>query len=124
MTYKVQELLYVGTRHKRFHFLTQGVAVGQGTWWTPCHLLPKDVHPRMAVDAWQQATHNNFLAVRIQAHSHIPSLAVSPQLGERQGLGLLRSFPLELCTGRLQIWYKLVMKSMVVCDSRHDPVVK
>lgn len=78
-TYKVQEMLHVGTRHKIFHFLTQGIVVVQGTQWAPRHLSSKDAPPRTAVDAWQQATHDNFFWLfKIQAHSQIPLLGCNP----------------------------------------------
>lgn len=105
MTYKVQEALCVGTRHKVFHFLTQGIQ-----WPREPSGHTAISFPKMYIPEWQwtlgASHHNNFFGCLKYKHIlRLPSLAViSPNLvGDKPSASCV-----ELCTGHLQIRYKLV----------------
>lgn len=126
--YKVREMLRVSTRHKIFHFLTEGAVRTQEPRGHPVTTFPKDVHPQ----EWQWKPGSKplltilFGCFTIQAISDIslPGLWAPPQLGRIQAHTLSLSSPLRIIYRMPTDTVQTRMKWMIVCISRHAPVVK
>lgn len=108
--YKIQEMFQGSTRQKIFPFLTEKQQRHRDTSRHPVTTLPKMHTPQTAAETWQQAALQVFLVILQSKHLLTsPSPACEPTLTRQDTAPTpLACFPLELFTGRLQVWYKLV----------------
>lgn len=106
-TYKVQEMLRVGTRHKVSHLLTQGVAVVQGFYQAPPSL------PKTYIPEWQQMPGSKppittfFGCLKYKHILRFPSLAVIPPTWWETSAQTLAQFPLRIMYRTPTDTYKL-----------------